>query len=111
MIVAMSLWPSGARDRYLADQHLPCSRGKRLIYLPCAAPLVRQEEQRLAICAAKHSGEDRAIVVNPFQYLAPLTNPHDCALRVIGCLRPNGAFGVHTDAIWAEALRPDPSVG
>src|SRR6266566_8288675 len=75
--------PSGTGYRYLADQHLSGPGCDRLIHLLDAAPLGRQQEQRLAVRSTEHGGEARAVVLDALQHLAALADPHDRALWCI----------------------------
>jgi hypothetical protein len=84
--------PSSAGYRCLADQHLPGPVCDRLVHLLDAALLNCQQEQRRAVRSAEHGGENRAVVLNTFQHLATLADPHDSALVCAGvaCLDPDG---------------------
>ena len=75
-------WPSDAGRGCWDDEDLPRACRDRLLYLLDAAPFGRQQKQRLAVRAAQHGGEDRAIVFDPLQHLAALADPHDRPWRI-----------------------------
>src|ERR1039458_4534685 len=74
---------------------------------------------RRAVRAAEHGGEDYAVVLAPAQYLAALADPDDGLRRIVTarvftcvrCLDPDGAVGVHADAVRAKTLGPRSAVG
>src|SRR6266702_5563936 len=112
--------PSGAGYRCLADQHLPGPGCERLVHLLDATPLSRQKEQRLLVRSAEHDGEDCTVVLDALTHLAALADSHDCTRwgtdtsgvdKGGGRPYPDGAFGIHADAVGGQALGPHPPVG
>src|SRR4029453_16926614 len=72
-------------------------------------PLRREHEQRLTAGAAEHCRETRTAEIDPLEHVAAFADT-GAVVDHVRARGPDAAVRVEADAVWADLVRPDPTV-